>query len=750
MASSRSGERGQAPRNEAVAPYNFVPLPREAMAHPEQAEIEGGLEGRYHPGRLHGWIELEITTETPLYTRAAVPLKDREPEVAAARFFHHGNPEEPVIPGSSLRGMLRMLVEVVTWGKVTAVEQGPLSFRDVGGTTVLGHDYRDVLLGAARTPDGTKGFEFPAPGIRAGYLHQKGQEWFIRPATVYEGESFVWVEAGTIRSDLRLDPGDLGSADQRPGTRPVWVKPAARRWLRLSPRDQRDRAVSLHLAISTYVSAREEEGLVSGTLVVPGPMKNKHRYAVVYAEDRDKEFPVPYERLSLYKADGGHPAEGGVVFYRLDGKSGSVADLGWTVMMRLKARHKLEDVIPGGLRTPEPPDVAEGLFGSVIRRADGTTIARRGRIRVEDACLQADGSGDAFVPGHEEGLLSPRILAAPKPSAFALYLEQPPDAFKDQKKRHTYESADPVARGHKFYWHKRWVQAHDIFESRLYRPGTASGDTQHTMVQPVKAQVTFRSRLRFENLSPLELGALWFVLDLPKALRHRLGMGKPLGMGTVRIRPRLHLEDRAQRYSRLLREAGRLETGELGGEEVDRRLRQALAAFRGRITQHVQATGEVKGPVPDLWDIPRLKALRQLLEWEPGKEAGDTAYVMVDKNSFAKTEGSQNYRWSPDNHQWKERWVLPPPVGAPRPLPPDPPEAEREAGPPASPRLRDGQRLDATVLRVDGKGTWFELPGGVRAVFRQRFPDFRGRIGQTVKVEVTNSAAKPLEVRPRS
>jgi hypothetical protein len=51
----------------------------------------------------------------------------------------------------------------------------------------------------------------------------------------------------------------------------------------------------------------------------------------------------------------------------------------------------------------------------------------------------------------------------------------------------------------------------------------------------VRAGVVFRTTIRFTNLSASELGALLGLLTLGAGEVHRLGMGKPLGFGSVRL-----------------------------------------------------------------------------------------------------------------------------------------------------------------------------------------------------------------------
>jgi len=61
-------------------------------------------------------------------------------------------------------------------------------------------------------------------------------------------------------------------------------------------------------------------------------------------------------------------------------------------------------------------------------------------------------------------------------------------------------------------------------------------DSQNVSVKAwVKPGVSFTCKMDVENLSPEELGALLWLLDLPEGHYPRLGLGKPLGFGSVRI-----------------------------------------------------------------------------------------------------------------------------------------------------------------------------------------------------------------------
>ncbi len=118
-------------RREAKAPYNFVPLPEKVhrVADPPRLDV-------YHTdGRHTGWLDCSLTTASPLYVRCGLrPDQVGKVEAKDLPDFFYTDPDslDPVIPGSSLRGMLRALVEIVSYSKVQPVGKGAkMTFRAV-------------------------------------------------------------------------------------------------------------------------------------------------------------------------------------------------------------------------------------------------------------------------------------------------------------------------------------------------------------------------------------------------------------------------------------------------------------------------------------------------------------------------------------------------------------------------------------------------------------------------------------------
>lgn len=167
-------------RRRAHAPYNFVPLPEEVVTVDKKGIPDQDV---YADRTKTGCIECSLTTMSPLYTRCAMTpdffrehgdtpfyeLSDDQKN-ERAQFFHLEDERCPLIPGSSLRGMVRALVEIVGYGKMPWVtNDNKITYRAVAKDEPLDEPYKKVL--------GKNGIY-----VRAGYLVGKGDGWYIHPA----------------------------------------------------------------------------------------------------------------------------------------------------------------------------------------------------------------------------------------------------------------------------------------------------------------------------------------------------------------------------------------------------------------------------------------------------------------------------------------------------------------------------------------------------------------------------------------
>ena len=88
----------------------------------------------------------------------------------------------------------------------------------------------------------------------------------------------------------------------------------------------------------------------------------------------------------------------------------------------------------------------------------------------------------------------------------------------------------------------QWNEAGPLQEKHSFK--------QQIRVTPVKAQTTFYFHIDFDNLSSIELGLLLCALEPSSRFRHKIGMGKAIGLGSVKIETVGYFKiDRSNRYT---------------------------------------------------------------------------------------------------------------------------------------------------------------------------------------------------------
>jgi CRISPR-associated protein (TIGR03986 family) len=613
----------------AMAPYNFVPLPQRVVL------VESvPCQDRYHTERHTGRIDCTITTASPLYIRTGWQPEDfakygetsfnelnNEQQAKRAAFFHQGDPERPIIPGSSLRGMLRSLVEIVGYGKMEQVtDKQRFFFRAVAATK----DTDDPLAQPYKTK---------LANVRAGYLTRRNDGWAIIPAQLWGREGYLKAR----QTDL---PSSLGV-----------------------PRFNDSNYQPIYVAVSFTTKTTKKGRMVidridlpgvydnSGTLVTSGSMietgsgnrfSQRKNHAVV-GKMQSNAHPIPIEDQAIedycssltafQRGEGwadspfdkrlGVLAEGRPIFYVDPGRGKPITMFGQSPNFRIPFRFpgtqraaSPRDFVPEDLRRPTDTDLAEAIFGYVRREKVPADQARAGRVFVSDAELEGEPNWASETPVH------PQILSGPKPTTFQHYLVQGTTQKRELKHYASTPGNETVIRGHKRYWHKPNTTLADMIERDLDKVRKAS--SQYTQIKPLACGMRFHFEVRYENLSTIELGALLWVLRLAADERYRLalGMGKPLGMGAVAISSTVYRSDRHARYRSLFDDSG----WNSAEEPLTEAECEACAnAFEQHVLKHSQER------VERLEDALRIRCLLALLSWQEAPQADQTRYMELER-----------------------------------------------------------------------------------------------------------------------
>jgi CRISPR-associated protein (TIGR03986 family) len=680
----RIGRQGD--ESQAFAPYNFVPLPDQVT----QASANLG-HSRYAAEGMSGWFDCELTTLSPTYIRGMLTstefaefgdkkvdqltLAQKE---AASGFFSTSKKEGetnamPSIPGSSLRGMLRSVVEVITFSRMRWVAKQPVfTFRAVAAQREdpLREPYSKVL-GA-----------FGA-NVRAGYLKQQrdnqGKEtWYVEPATLPR-ELGLPEQGGYLKiSERALPSGEfpgLARFDDfsryTPGYFPVSLDAGTKQG-----------AKGKYAAV-TAIGKPERKYPYEGTLVCSGNMletgsgsrrspRKKHA-VVLYRKKNAPLLKIADQAVQDYKmglstfatgleAWGGEHGvlkSGAPVFYVEPGMGKEISYFGHSPNFRIPAiqpgsNHAATplDHIPTHTIDPSNPDMVDNIFGWV-KDEFSPADQHAGHVSFEDAHFLENQQD----PRYSTESLIPHVLSGPKVTTFQHYLVQDRTlgADPDDKKSTAHYGTAPgktQIRGSKFYWVKgRDPEIRASLKELGESIGAKNGppaykhESQLTRIRPLRAGVSFHFRIHFSNLQKEELGALCWALSLPgqrgKQYVYRLGMGKPLGMGAVKVTPRLVTIDRKQRYASLFDGKGQWQSAASAAEMDDYiKTFEAFLAEQGVINEKSLAGNA------------RIKDLLTMLEWREGSAEWNkwTRYMEIEHEP-----GKIN--------EYKERPVLPTPGG---------------------------------------------------------------------------------------
>lgn len=562
------------PERKAWAPYNFISLNGKII--PSAFSIKENPFDKYYDSKVTGYIKVKIETMTPIYIRDTIDSN----EYATAKeskdiydFFSPGDHNILKIPGSSQRGLIRTLVEIISFGKFDDFEDKRLYMRGFADKT-LGPVYRNYGLSG-------KGVSY---NMSCGLLKKEGQNYFI-------------YDSG--------QPNQISKADSRAAIRALG---------------------------KTYDQFEFYEDTSSSTyIVVTGDIPGKNN-------DWQVEFPKPsckkitlssddildykndinrYEKADLIEKLKRH-SSGVPCFYTnwIDNLGRTRFVFGHTGMFRVPYTKTIGEHVPDELKVENYFDISEAIFGN---EKDFV-----GRVFFEDAFCNNNNKSEILL-----GENNPQILSGPKPTTFQHYLTQPSEE-RDNLKHYGPDGNNKLSllRGYKQYWHKEgenWVA--DFREVERYP------NQYNTKINPVKSGINFTGRIRFENLSDVELGALLFALDLPyekdnngniiTECCHKIGMGKPLGLGSIRISPTLHLSNRKNRYSNIAEEWS-IDLPESTSEG------KTIANFKNSFATYIlnALNGDTNKYTSDeLWKVDRLDELKTMLDFNKKPDASKTKYM---------------------------------------------------------------------------------------------------------------------------
>ncbi|HIJ96603.1 MAG TPA: TIGR03986 family CRISPR-associated RAMP protein [Desulfuromonadales bacterium] len=480
------------------APYNFVPLSKKIFFPDWADQVSHDIP--FSDG-ISGTIQCRLTTESPVYIRNGgnwnredIVNKDPSKENSDAHsFFRVGS--DFIIPGTSLKGMLRNVIEIASFGKMKRVQNRKYSFRDLS----KGHPYLKLMRGA-----------------KTGWLtlDKATRAWFLAPCEFARIDHNELIKHDPQARDIKLE--QIALSKYKTWTKSLDVK--------FDLGEKTPSGVkALNLGSNTAAT--------TGTIVFTGqPSANdgkkgkKHLEFIFHSTGTVRTAVNPnlireVEFIHAESEDWKFHKERGVIPVFYHGSSNSPQSIGLALMYRLPYDNTIHDAIrhvdkeTGEDHFHEDPDLAETLFGF-----ESDPEGLKGRVFISPAIADL---GKA-TPGNTFHT----ILSGPKPTYYPSYLEQK----NSPKSLTTLQDSSAVIRGWKRY------PARPFQDGSQVKPAENQLSVSTKFI-PLNTGAEFNFAIRVHNLRPAELGALLWALEWGgnKDLCHSLGMGKSIGLGQVKI-----------------------------------------------------------------------------------------------------------------------------------------------------------------------------------------------------------------------
>ncbi|MFF0771833.1 TIGR03986 family CRISPR-associated RAMP protein [Nonomuraea wenchangensis] len=552
-------------------PYTFVPTPRRDGWEEPLGDAFPRCHGRLHEGGWTGSIKVRLTVETPLLLldapRAVPAPTGQEGHLRYPMLLRNGSPH---LPATSVKGMLRSAYEIITNSRYGVFEgwQEPLGWRRI---------VSDALkMRPVRIVDDGKGGLLAQP-CEAACLPRYGRERVTyRDGSLPQHGDEVWVRTSGGRTPvvktIAKEPQAPGS-DWRHGYVFISGKNIEGKKHERVFIPEKDPATQLtpeirerwNKLMDNYRKAHTEEELKGFNTTTSDEEKQIEWSA--HLKDR--------ERATLRE---------GTLCYAYYSSGGRIGALYPVAVSRDISRLTPAEMLPASLHPA--PDLgslspADRLFGWVAPKGSSTRPAGyRGRLRIGPVrCEESEKPRTTRFRGDGLPLA---ILGQPKPSQGRFYmvedehrkkLENPP---KDGlPKSRLYQSYKALLRGRKVYWHHAATAGDPAYWSEpdsptdptqqligvgyreFRRPRVAKEDGKLPVItkdrhfdttdeeqrdnqnRSIEGWVTpgteFTFTLDVRDIGLFELGALAWLLSLPEGHFHRLGLGKPLGFGSVRL-----------------------------------------------------------------------------------------------------------------------------------------------------------------------------------------------------------------------
>jgi CRISPR-associated protein (TIGR03986 family) len=501
-------------------PYNFVPFNEIAICPHWANAISHDLPFR---DGLSGEINITLSAESPIFVKdgmgqeeAKTYRDDDGKQVKDYGFSFSERHGRYFIPSTSVKGMVRNVLEILTFGKMEEkVNDHKYALRD------LSSKMKEIYLKP-----------FKPDKIFCGWLIKKEDSYIIidcdLPGRISHKELDETLKTKFVEFTTKADNFSTQNKSN---------KSAQKKYALLGDRDQLYSFTRILNNDPRDMYAFDSLGVKKGRLVFtgqPGVRKNVngkwtgHHLEFIFFEDgnkierkvdskvidnflfayyeHDKTKWSPDWKVWRQKLTNGNRVP---VFFQKDGDE--IIHLGLSYLYKLPYKYSVRDSIRGLQKTGDL-DMSEAIFGHVQKNN-----ALKGRVTFSHA----------FATVAEEDESKREVLAAPKASYYPNYIRQELRNGSIARGR-TYQT---------FMDTRAAIAGWKRYPIRSNVSSNAGTDNVKTRFVPLKTGAQFKCTIHYHNLRPIELGALLSSLTFHGSTDtyHSIGMAKPLGYGKIKL-----------------------------------------------------------------------------------------------------------------------------------------------------------------------------------------------------------------------
>ena len=519
------------------APFNFIPFNSEQVFYPEWAK--GISQDIPFKDGVSGKLNLSIEACSPIFVRNG-HLNTNEADIDPEFSNFKG---KNFIPGTSVKGMLRSVLEVLSFSKLSIYNNNRYAVRDLSNKAL----YMNRMV--PKEKDGEK-------FIRCGWLTREIEEDEI----IYKIKDCGKPDRITFSNIDAIFETKMNPFFQKGGGYQANDKKHKSAQFKYDKFKEVEAVKTIHCLkkVDKQFVKLEEEG-ERGVIVFTG--QPSHRVPPVKSENKkdrkkgkgkgsefifweDKKltvFKVPQEvikdfKFAYYDHDENRQSmdwkywtkkiknkERIPVFFQLNEKEDNVAHLGLSYLYKLPYEHRVGDYLKE--QKLAEMDLAECIFGRV-EGVEKVGASLKGRVHI----------GHAFATNTVEKMeLKEEVLSSPKASFYPFYVHQEiqNDKVKKGKYRTFMDSGSDILAGRKRYpIHGNGVKSNPppIIKGKANEKVT-------TKFLPLDKGAKFQCTLTYHNLRKAELGALISAITFHNTndCFHSIGMAKPLGYGKIKV-----------------------------------------------------------------------------------------------------------------------------------------------------------------------------------------------------------------------